>query len=146
MASVIAVLLGILGAFYFRLLLDEILPAGLNNTLHIISIGVILFKVFQVLLGTFRSHLLLYLSQKLDIALLLSHYRHVLALPMNYFEMRKVGEIVARFNDAAHVRDAVMVIAGGIILFNQNAYMFDISIVVVALYFFFNAEVHFALR
>ena len=146
-ASVIAVLLGILGAFYFRILLDEILPAGLNNTLHIISIGVILLKVFQVLLGAFRSHLLLYLSQKLDIALLLSYYRHVLALPMNFFGTRKVGEIVARFNDATHVREAIsgatltimidtiMVIAGGIILFNQNAYMFGISVIVVALYF-----------
>jgi len=146
-ASIIAVLLGILGAFYFRILLDEILPAGLNNTLHIISIGVILLKLFQVLLDAFRSHLLLYLSQKLDIALLLSYYRHVLSLPMNFFGTRKVGEIVARFNDATHVRDAisgatltmmidtVMVIAGGIILFNQNAHMFGVSVVVVVLYF-----------
>ena len=146
-ASVISVLLGILGAFYFRLLLDDILPAGLNNTLHIISIGVILLHLFQVLLNAFRSHLLLYLSQKLDIALLLSYYRHVLSLPMNFFGTRKVGEIVARFNDATHVREAIsgatltimidtiMVIAGGIILFNQNAYMFGVSLVVVVLYF-----------
>jgi len=146
-ASVISVLLGILGAFYFRILLDEVLPAGLNNTLHIISIGVILLKFFQILLNSFRSHLLLYLSQKLDIALLLSYYRHVLSLPMDFFGTRKVGEIVARFNDAIHVREAisgatltimidtVMVIAGGIILFNQNAYMFGVSLVVVVLYF-----------
>ena len=146
-ASIISVLLGILGAFYFRLLLDDILPAGLNNTLHIISIGVILLYLFQTLLGAFRSHLLLYLSQKLDIALLLSYYRHVLSLPMNFFGTRKVGEIVARFNDATHVREAisgatltimidtVMVIAGGIILFNQNASMFGVSLVIVILYF-----------
>ena len=146
-ASIIAVLFGILGAFYFRILLDEVLPAGLNSTLHIISIGVILLAVFRVLLGAFRSHLLLYLSQKLDIALLLSYYRHVLSLPMNFFGTRKVGEIIARFNDATHVREAisgatltimidtVMVIAGGIILFNQNTYMFGISVVVAVLYF-----------
>ena len=146
-ASIISVLLGILGAFYFRVLLDDILPAGLNSTLHIISIGVILLYLFQVLLGAFRSHLLLYLSQKLDIALLLSYYRHVLSLPMNFFGTRKVGEIVSRFNDATHVREAIsgatltimidtiMVIAGGVILFNQNAYMFGVSLVVVVVYF-----------
>jgi len=146
-ASIITVLLGIFGAFYFRILLDEVLPAGLNNTLHIISIGVVLLKVFQVLLNAFRSHLLLYLSQKLDIALLLSYYRHVLSLPMNFFGTRKVGEILARFNDATHVRDAIsgatltimidtiMVIAGGVILFNQNAYMFGVAVVLVVLYF-----------
>ncbi|MCL2500965.1 MAG: peptidase domain-containing ABC transporter [Defluviitaleaceae bacterium] len=147
-ASIIAVLLGILGAFYFRLLLDEILPAGLNNTLHIISIGVILLAVFRVLLDAFRSHLLLYLSQKLDISLLLSYYRHVLSLPMNFFGTRKVGEIVARFQDAGHVREAisgatltimidtVMVAAGGIILYNQNTYMFGIAVIIVVVYFF----------
>jgi len=146
-ASLLLTLLGILGAFYFRFLLDDILPAGLNSTLHIISIGIILLNVFQVLLGAFRSHLLLYLSQKLDISLLLGYYRHVLSLPMNFFGSRKVGEIIARFNDASHVRDAIsgatltimidtlMVIAGGIILFNQNAYMFLVTLIVAALYF-----------
>jgi len=106
-ASIISVLLGILGAFYFRILLDEILPAGLNNTLHVISIGVIILVIFRVLLNAFRSHLLLYISQKLDIALLLSYYRHVLSLPMNFFGTRKVGEIVARFDDATHIREAI---------------------------------------
>ena len=146
-ASIISVLLGILGAFYFRFLLDDILPGGLIGTLHVISIGVILLYFFQVLLNAFRSHLLLYLSQKLDIALLLSYYRHVLSLPMNFFGTRKIGEIIARFNDATHVREAIsgatltimidtiMVIAGGVILFNQNAYMFGVAVVVVVLYF-----------
>jgi len=146
-ASIITVFLGILGAFYFQMLLDSILPAGLLGTLHIISIGVILLHLFRVLLNAFRSHLLLYLSQKLDIALLLSYYRHVLSLPMNFFGARKVGEIVARFNDAYHVRaaisgatltimiDTIMVIVGGFILFNQNAYMFGVSVVLVVIYF-----------
>ena len=146
-ASLISVLLGILGTFYFRFLLDDILPGGLSSTLHVISIGVIMLYIFRVLLNAFRSHLLLYLSQKLDISLLLSYYRHVLALPMNFFGTRKVGEIIARFNDATHVREAisgatltimidtVMVIAGGVILFNQNAYMFGVSVIVVVLYF-----------
>ena len=146
-ASVISVLLGILAAFYFRVLIDDILPAGLSNTLHIISVGVIILFVFQTLLDAFRSHLLLYLSQKLDISLLLTYYRHVLSLPMGFFGMRKVGEIIARFNDAAHVREAIsgatltimidtlMVIGGGIILFNQNAQMFGVAVVLVVLYF-----------
>jgi len=146
-ASILTVLLGILGAFYFRVLLDDILPAGIVGTLHIVSVGVILLYTFQVLLNAFRSHLLLYLSQKLDIALLLSYYRHVLSQPMSFFGTRRVGEIIARFNDATHVREAIsgatltimidtlMAIAGGIILFNQNAYMFGVSVVVLVLYF-----------
>lgn len=107
MASLVYTILGILGAFYFKALVDDILPDGLLRTLTTLSIGVILLNVFKVLLDAFRSHLLLYLSQKLDIALLLGYYQHVLELPMNFFGTRKVGEIISRFNDAGKVRDAI---------------------------------------
>jgi len=88
-ASLLYTVLGILAAFYFQELVDSVLPDGLRQTLFTLSIGVILLNVFRVLLAAFRSHLLLYLSQKLDIALLLGYYRHVLALPMNFFGTRK---------------------------------------------------------
>jgi len=145
-ASLIYTILGILGAFYFKELIDSVLPNGLRKTLMTLSIGVIILNVFKVLLNAFRSHLLLYLSQKLDIALLFGYYRHVLELPMNFFGTRKVGEIISRFNDAGKVRDAIsgatltimidtlMAVAGAIILYLQNAKMFGIALIIVVLY------------
>lgn len=145
-ASLIYTILGILGAFYFKELIDNVLPNGLQKTLRTLSIGIILLNVFKVLLNAFRSHLLLYLSQKLDIALLLGYYRHVLELPMNFFGTRKVGEIISRFNDAGKVRDAIsgatltimidtfMALAGAIILYMQNSKMFAITLIIVVLY------------
>lgn len=145
-ASLVYTILGILGAFYFKVLVDDILPNSLSKTLATISIGIIALNVFKVLLNAFRSHLLLYLSQKLDIALLLGYYRHVLALPMNFFGTRKVGEIISRFNDASKVRDAIsgatltimidtfMAVAGAIILYMQNGAMFGIAVIMVILY------------
>lgn len=146
-ASLLITAMGILGSFYFKVLLDDILSAGLVKTLHILSVGVILLNLFKVVLSAFRSHLMLYLSQKLDIALLLGYYRHVLKLPMNFFGTRKVGEIISRFNDASKVRDAIsgatltimidtlMAVAGGVILYTQNAYMFGVTALVIVLYF-----------
>lgn len=145
-ASLLYTILGILAAFYFQELVDSVLPDGLRQTLFTLSIGVILLNIFRVLLSAFRSHLLLYLSQKLDIALLLGYYRHVLALPMNFFGTRKVGEIISRFTDASKVRDAIsgatltimidtlMAVAGAIILYMQNAAMFGIAFIIVVLY------------
>lgn len=145
-ASLVYTILGIVGAFYFKELIDSILPNGLKKTLITLSIGVILLNVFKVIINAFRSHLLLYLSQKLDIALLLGYYRHVIGLPMNFFGTRKVGEIISRFNDAGKVRDAIssaaltimidsiMAVAGAIILYTQNAKLFEITIIIVALY------------
>ena len=146
-ASMLLTIFGILGSFYFKVLMDDILPAGLLKTLHILSLGIILLNLFKVLLSAVRSHLLLYLSQKLDIALLLGYYNHILKLPMNFFGTRKVGEIISRFNDASKVRDAIsgatltimidtlMAIAGGIILYIQKSNMFAVTLVVVVLYF-----------
>ena len=116
--------------------------------------GVIFLNLFKVLLDAFRSHLLLYLSQKLDIALLLGYYQHVLELPMNFFGTRKVGEIVSRFNDAGKVRDAIsgatltimidtlMAVAGAVILYIQNGKMFGITLIMVALYAVIVAAFH----
>lgn len=146
LASLLYTILGILGAFYFQFLLDEILPYGLEKTLHILSIGIIVLYLFKVLLDAFRSHLLIFLSQKLDISLILGYYHHVLKLPMSFFGARKTGEIISRLMDASKVRDAIssatltimidilMVIAGGAILYSQSAMLFGVTILLVPLY------------
>lgn len=148
MASILYTIIGIIGAFYFKFLIDDILPYGLEKTLHVLSIGAIILIFFNVILQAFRSYLLIYLSQKLDIDLLLGYYNHVVKLPMNFFGTRKTGEIISRFQDASKVRDAIsgatltlmidtlMVLAGGAILYAQNAFMFGITLVIAVLYFF----------
>ena len=146
LTSLIYTVLGILGSFYFKFLMDDIIPYNLKTTLLVISIGVVILNIFKVLLNAFRTQLLLYLSQKLDIALILGYYRHVLELPMSFFGTRKVGEIISRFMDASKVREAIsgaalsimidtlMAIAGGIILYAQNSRLFAITLIIVILY------------
>lgn len=146
MTSLIYTLLGILGSFYFKFLLDDIVQYNLEKTLHVISVGIIILYIFQTLLGAFRSHLVLYLSQKIDIPLILGYYQHVLGLPMNFFGTRKVGEIISRFMDASKVRDAIsgatltimidtlMAIAGAVILYTQNSSLFVIALIIAVVY------------
>lgn len=146
LASMVITVLGILGAFYFQVIIDDILPAEITKTLTVLSIGVILLQLFSVLLSVMRSQLLIYLSQKLDIALLLGYYDHVLKLPMNFFGNRKVGEIISRFQDASSIRDVIsnatltvmidtiMAVAGGLILFFKNKVLFAIAFFMVVIY------------
>ncbi len=146
LASLVYTVLGIAGAFYYKALMDDILPDGLLQTLTTLSVGVIFLNIFKIILDAVRSHLLLYLSQKLDIALLLGYYRHILELPMNFFGSRKIGEIVSRFNDASNVRDAIsgatltimidtlMAVGGAVVLYMQNGKMFGIAVIMVVLY------------
>ncbi len=146
LSSLMITIFGILASFYFRFIMDDIVPNSTRKTLIALSIGVIALYIFKAILETFRNHLMLYLGQKLDIPLILGYYEHVLGLPMNFFGTRKVGEIVSRFNDASKIRDAIssatltimidslMAIVGGAVLFAQNRTLFAISVIVVVLY------------
>lgn len=146
LSSLLFTLLGIAGSFYFKELLDEILPYGMKRTLQTLSIGIVLLTAFKVVMAAFRSHLLLHLSQKLDLSLLLGYYHHVLSLPMNFFDTRKTGEVLSRLMDASKVRDAIsgatltimidslMVVAGGVMLYTQNAFLFGVTAVLIPLY------------
>lgn len=145
-ASLLYTLLGIGTSFYFKILLDTILPENLQQTLTIVSIGIICLFLFQALLGIYRSHLLLYLSQRLDIPIIFGYFQHVLKLPMNFFGTRKTGEIVSRFTDSANIRevisgvtltimiDTLMAVGGGIILYLQNSTMFLVAFIIILLY------------
>lgn len=145
-ASIAYTVLGILGAFYFKFLVDDILRYNLKKTLHIITAGIIILNVFKILLNAFRTHLLLCLSQKIDIPLILGYYQHVVDLPMNFFGTRNVGEIISRFMDASKIREAIsgatltimidtlMAMAGGIILYVQNTFLFGIAVLMLLIY------------
>ncbi len=82
-------LFGLLGAFYFKFLIDDIVTNQLLQTLHIVSIGIIILYIFKVLLSYFRTHIILYLSRRIDIQLILGYYRHVIGLPLNFLKQEK---------------------------------------------------------
>ncbi|WP_163193616.1 peptidase domain-containing ABC transporter [Clostridium thermarum] len=145
-ASILITVLGIIGSFYFKVIMDDIVPNNLRKTLIVISIGMVLLNLFKILTEFFRAHLLVYLSQNIDIPLLLGYYEHVVNLPMNFFGTRQIGEIVSRFNDAGKIRDAIstatltlmidsfMAIVGGAVLYGQNKTLFAVTIVPIVLY------------
>ncbi len=146
LSSLLITVFGIVASFYFKFLMDDVLTNSLSKTLNVVSTGVIILYVFKIILEYFRNHLLLYLSQKLDIPLILGYYQHVLSLPMNFFGTRKIGEIISRFMDASKIRDAIsgaaltimidtiMAIVGGIILYIQNPTLFLIAVIMLILY------------
>ncbi|HDR8183504.1 TPA: peptidase domain-containing ABC transporter [Bacillus thuringiensis] len=145
-ASIFFNIFGLLGAFYFKFLIDDIVTNQLLQTLHVVSIGVIVLYVFKVLISYFRTHLILYLSRRIDVQLMLGYYRHVVGLPMNFFETRKVGEIISRFMDAGKIRDALstitvtlmidtlMVTLGAILLYIHSPILFGVTLLLVPFY------------
>ncbi|MBQ8998776.1 MAG: peptidase domain-containing ABC transporter [Clostridium sp.] len=139
--SAILTILGIGSAFFNKVLMDEILPYGLKNQLNIFVIGFLVLAITQTLLGSIRQHMLLYLSQKIDIPLLLGYFKHVYKLPMKFFAARKVGDILTRFSDAFTIKniltsvslslimDIVLATVSACILYVMNQTLFIVILV-----------------
>ena len=119
-----------------------------KNILDVICVFFIMLYIVQALIQYLRGLLLSKLSQKIDFDILERYISQVLSLPMNFFNNRKTGEILSRFEDSYHIRDAItnatisvlldffMVIAGGIVLIQISLRLFLMTAVLLCLYCF----------
>ncbi|UTC63988.1 peptidase domain-containing ABC transporter [Treponema sp. OMZ 788] len=115
-ASVILSFLGIISAFYFRFLIDEVLSSNLRESLTGFSIGFLGVIVFRSLLGLARNQLLMSMSYKIDTVLVYRYFEHILHLPMRFFAGKKTGELVARMNDTVTIRQVISATALTVVL------------------------------
>ena len=137
-ASLLITLLGIVSSLFNKILMDEILPYRLENTLLLTVLIFTLVGLVSTIIDFERQYILLYLSQKIDIPLMLGYFKHVFKLPMKFFATRKTGDIITRFSDAGTIKsiftsialslvlDVCMALISGVVLFNMNAKLFVI--------------------
>jgi subfamily B ATP-binding cassette protein HlyB/CyaB len=60
--------------------------------------------MFDAVLGGLRTYLFAHTTNRIDVGLGAQLFRHVLALPLAYFEARRVGDTVARVRELEHIR------------------------------------------
>src|SRR3546814_15138305 len=74
-------------------------------TLQVLAIGLVLVSLWEVAFGWLRTRLYSETSQKLDVELGSRLFRHLLRLPLSYFENRRVGDTVTRVRELETVRE-----------------------------------------
>ena len=144
-SSFVLTILGILCAFYFRFLIDEVIYSYLPTALTSISIAYLIVIIFQSILGFARNHLIIFLGNKMEASLSLEYFKHVLNLPLDFFTKRKSGEILSRFSDINAIKnalssmsigvllDCIMLIFDGIVLFAFSSSLITIAAIPVIL-------------
>jgi ATP-binding cassette subfamily B protein len=105
--AVLMTLLGISTSYFVQHLVDSVFVMGETRLLNALGIGMLVILLFRTLFGMLRHYLLAHVGRKIDLSLISGYARHLLALPLNFFEMRQVGEILSRVNDASKVREAI---------------------------------------
>ena len=140
--ALLMTILGISTSYFIRHLVDSVLVRGETRLLNALGLGMIVVAIFRALFGVVRQYLLAHISRKIDLGLISSYTRHVLRLPMSFFELRQVGEILSRVNDASKVREAISgvtltAIVDGIlvILTSVVLWIYDVRLALVATLF-----------
>jgi ATP-binding cassette subfamily B protein len=105
--ALLLTLLGISSSYFVQHLVDRVLSHNERRLLNALGIGMVLILLFRCLFSMLRQYLVAHVSRKVDLTLIAGYARHILTLPLRFFEMRRVGEILSRVNDAAKVREAI---------------------------------------
>ncbi len=103
-ASFFLQLFALLTPLFMQVVIDKVLVHKGFTTLHVLAIGMIALALFDAVLGGLRTYLFSHTSNRIDVGLGAQLFRHVLALPLAYFEARRVGDTVARVRELEHIR------------------------------------------
>lgn len=98
-------LVGLASPIFFQLVIDKVLVNQAMNTLEVLAIGLTAILVFETLLSALRNWLFAHTSNRVDAELSAALFRHLVALPLSYFEARRVGDSVARVRELESIRN-----------------------------------------
>ena len=103
-ASLTLQLLGLGTPIITQVIIDKVLVQESIATLDVMGIGLLVIAVFESLLGILRMFIFTHTTNRLDLALSAQLFRHLLRLPLAYFEARRVGDTVARVQELEEIR------------------------------------------
>ena len=103
-ASFFLQLFALLTPLFTQVVIDKVLVHKGFTTLYVLAVGMIALALFDAILGGLRTYLFSHTTNRIDVGLGAQLFRHVLALPLAYFEARRVGDTVARVRELEHIR------------------------------------------
>lgn len=106
-ASFVIQLFGLVTPLFTQVVLDKVLVHHSLSTLNVIAIAFGAVILFDMLLNLSRNYIFAHTTSKIDAKLGAKLFRHLISLPMVYFEKRKVGNIIARVRELDQIRDFI---------------------------------------
>jgi subfamily B ATP-binding cassette protein HlyB/CyaB len=89
---------------FFQVVMDKVLVHKGYSTLTVIAIGLLAAVMFESVLSALRTYIFAHTTSRIDVELGARLFRHLLALPLAYFEARRVGDSVARVRELENIR------------------------------------------
>ena len=133
-ASFTLQLLGLTTPILTQVIIDKVMVQESLPTLDVMGIALLLVAFFEALLGILRLFIFTHTARRLDLSLSAQVFRHLMRLPLAYFEARRVGDTVARVQELENIRQFLTGTALTVILDSI------FTVVYLALMFYYNAK------
>ncbi|MBN1292800.1 MAG: peptidase domain-containing ABC transporter [Candidatus Latescibacteria bacterium] len=133
-ASLLLNVFGLATPIFTQNVIDKVIAHSNVTMLNIMIIGMIIVLIFRILVSIIRQYLIVHTSMKIDLRMLVTFYKHMLALPLGYFKVRKIGDFISRFGENLKIRNFMTNIALTLILDTI------LIIVYLSLMFYYNAH------
>jgi ATP-binding cassette subfamily B protein RaxB len=132
--------------FYMQIAVDEVIGKGDVDLLVVLAAGFAGLAAISAAATALRSYILLILQNTLSLQMAGKLFRHLVRLPLAYFEKRHIGDILSRFSSTEPIRvllaegliaaliDGVMAVATLVMIFVYSAKLAAVVLIAVALY------------
>ncbi len=106
-ASLAIQLVALAMPLFTQVVIDKVVVHHTQSTLWVIGIALVMFMLFSTAMTWMRQYLVLHTGNRVDAVLGQTVLRHLLRLPMPYFEHRQTGVLVARLHGVEQIREFV---------------------------------------
>ncbi|MEH2105288.1 type I secretion system permease/ATPase [Nostoc sp.] len=137
LASFTLQLLGLTTPLITQVVIDKVMVQGSLPTLDVMAIALLCVAIFESILGILRLFIFTHTARRLDLSLSAQLFRHLMRLPLAYFESRRVGDTIARVQELEQIRQFLTGTALTVILDSIFA------VVYLALMFYYNVPLTF---
>ncbi len=104
LVSVALQLFALVTPLFFQVVMDKVLVHRGFSTLNVIAIGLLAVSLFEVVLGGLRTYVFSHTCSRIDVELGARLFRHLLSLPLPWFQARRAGDSVARIRELEKIR------------------------------------------
>jgi ATP-binding cassette, subfamily B, bacterial HlyB/CyaB len=105
LASLFVQIIALITPLIFQVVIDKVLTHRTLSTLDVMVIALLGVSIFEVLLGAMRHYLMSHTTNRIDVELGAKLFKHLLHLPLSYFESRRSGDTVARVRELENARN-----------------------------------------
>jgi subfamily B ATP-binding cassette protein HlyB/CyaB len=116
LASLAIQLVGLATPLFTQVIIDKVIAHHSESTLLVLGVALVVFMFFTSGMSWLRQYLILHTGSRIDAVLGEKVFRHLLHLPLPYFEARPTGTLVARLHGVEQIREFIVGSAVSLVL------------------------------